>query len=248
MSKKTKQIAIDEPIEAEQKNQNQNQNQNQNAEDEGHKVFLGNVAYDATEEELIALLKNQPGFLEAKIARYGGSNKTRGFGYVSFETQEQADGLIGNDQIMLNGRTLRFTKYEKNSSKNKTTRAFIRGLSKETSNDALIAFFKKYGTVNQVVLHTNRETGENKGTGFVEFSTPDECNKLVSSGQVKIEDNGVQNDLTVSFFRKKQRNNRQNHRRNNQNRNGGNLGNKVQAAYNEGFEAGREYARKNASN
>ncbi len=54
---------------------------------------------------------------------------------------------------------------------------FVGGLSWDTTEDALRAFFAAVGTVVSVAIITDRYSGKSKGFGFVEMSTPEEAEK-----------------------------------------------------------------------
>ena len=72
---------------------------------------------------------------------------------------------------------------------------FVGGLSWDTTEEALRAFFQAVGTVASVAIITDRYSGKSKGFGFVEMSTPEEADKA------KQELNGQQLDgraITVS--------------------------------------------------
>uniref|UniRef100_K3W6L2 RRM domain-containing protein n=1 Tax=Globisporangium ultimum (strain ATCC 200006 / CBS 805.95 / DAOM BR144) TaxID=431595 RepID=K3W6L2_GLOUD len=46
---------------------------------------------------------------------------------------------------------------------------FVRGLSWDTSNDALRAEFQKYGELEEAMIARDRRTGKSKGFGFVTY-------------------------------------------------------------------------------
>ncbi|MCA1601875.1 MAG: RNA-binding protein [Acidobacteria bacterium] len=55
-----------------------------------------------------------------------------------------------------------------------TMKLYVGNLSFETSKDDLQAMFAKAGTVENVSLIEDRETGRSRGFGFVEMSTKEE--------------------------------------------------------------------------
>ena len=62
-------------------------------------AFVGNLSYDAAEEHLSELFKGIP-TVEVKIVRDRATNRSKGFGYVEFETRDdllKAFELQGND-------------------------------------------------------------------------------------------------------------------------------------------------------
>jgi RNA recognition motif-containing protein len=59
------------------------------------------------------------------------------------------------------------------------TRLFVGGLSWDTTEDSLRAFFATVGTVVSATVITDKFTGKSKGFGFVEMSSSDEAQKAV---------------------------------------------------------------------
>lgn len=51
---------------------------------------------------------------------------------------------------------------------------YVGNLSYEVTQDSLTAVFAEYGSVKQVKLPTDRETGQLRGFAFVDMSTEDE--------------------------------------------------------------------------
>ena len=49
---------------------------------------------------------------------------------------------------------------------------FIGGLSWETSHDALLRYFSRYGEVVDYVVMKNPETNRSRGFGFITFADP----------------------------------------------------------------------------
>lgn len=59
------------------------------------------------------------------------------------------------------------------------TRLYVGNLNFNTSPDAVRAAFAGFGTVEDVYLVTDRETGRPRGFGFVTMSTEDEATKAI---------------------------------------------------------------------
>jgi RNA recognition motif-containing protein len=58
---------------------------------------------------------------------------------------------------------------------------YVGNLAYRTTEDDLREEFEKYGTVNQVDIITDRESGRSKGFGFVEMLDNDEANKAIEA-------------------------------------------------------------------
>src|SRR6478735_6271731 len=61
------------------------------------------------------------------------------------------------------------------------TRLYVGNLSFNTTADSVRAAFEQFGTVSDVHLVTDRETGRARGFAFVTMGTPDEAAKAMQS-------------------------------------------------------------------
>ncbi|KAL6007207.1 hypothetical protein ACLOJK_032703 [Asimina triloba] len=69
--------------------------------DSPYKVYAGNLSWILTSEGLKEAFENQPGFLGAKVIYERASGRSRGFGFVSFGSLEEAEAAVN----ALNGET-----------------------------------------------------------------------------------------------------------------------------------------------
>ena len=60
------------------------------------------------------------------------------------------------------------------------TKLYVGNLSYETSESDLRSLFAQSGTVNEIVLIKDRDTGSSKGFGFVTMNSQDEANKAIA--------------------------------------------------------------------
>ncbi|CAJ0571596.1 unnamed protein product, partial [Mesorhabditis spiculigera] len=73
------------------------------------RIFCGDLGNEVSDELLAKAFRKYPSFLKAKVVRDGRSNKSKGFGFVSFKSQEdyvramrEMDGkYVGNRPIKL---------------------------------------------------------------------------------------------------------------------------------------------------
>ena len=56
---------------------------------------------------------------------------------------------------------------------------FVGGMSFSTTDDSLREFFTPFGTVLSANVITDKFTGQSRGFGFVEMSTPEEAQQAV---------------------------------------------------------------------
>mmetsp|Transcript_74258 Transcript_74258/g.131319 ORF Transcript_74258/g.131319 Transcript_74258/m.131319 type:complete len:194 (+) Transcript_74258:48-629(+) len=58
-------------------------------------------------------------------------------------------------------------------------KVFVGGLPQEATNDTLTEYFGKFGTITDVVVMTDRETGRSRGFGFVSFDNNDSVDQVM---------------------------------------------------------------------
>ena len=59
------------------------------------------------------------------------------------------------------------------------TKLYVGNLSYETNESDLRSLFEQSGTVNEVVLIKDRDTGSSKGFGFVTMNSQEEADKAI---------------------------------------------------------------------
>ncbi|XP_074270836.1 33 kDa ribonucleoprotein, chloroplastic-like [Silene latifolia] len=81
---------------------------NQSFVDTPHKIYAGNLGWGVTTQGLRDAFSNQAGFSSAKVVYERDSGRSRGFGFVSFQSAEDAQSAISDmNGVELEGRPLR---------------------------------------------------------------------------------------------------------------------------------------------
>ncbi len=83
-----------------------------------NKVFVGNLSFDVTREELVEAMNAAGKVVDAKIPTDRESGRPRGFAFVEFETDEMAQKCIS----LLNGRDLKGRALRINEAENRPPR------------------------------------------------------------------------------------------------------------------------------
>lgn len=168
------------------------------------KIFVGNVPFQCTREEFIECFKKYNGFIDGDIVNKLNSDNSRGFGFISFKNQSNANEFLTcNEPVILKNRILRFTKYDTNDKKitknkiNDKNYIFVKNISKEVKPDEVRSIFACYGDVGSCFINTNILTGESKGTAVVEMIDQDVFNRLLMLKEIVF--NG--NQLEVSRWK-----------------------------------------------
>lgn len=69
-------------------------------------VFVGNITYETTEEKLHQFFEDVAKNFEVKIQNNNKNGKSKGYAYVYFDTQEDAENALNKNGKELDGRTL----------------------------------------------------------------------------------------------------------------------------------------------
>ena len=166
-------------------------------------VFVGNLSYDIDEEQMKTAFKDCG---EVTNIRWGMDRETgdfKGFGHVEFSTTEATDKAVAMAGEMILGRAIRvdFAKGKSNtpsrggaggaggarsygpaSEKPEGCKTlFIGNLSFNIDEDSVWKTFGDCGEVIRVKLATDRETGEYRGFGHVEFADTASADKAVAT-------------------------------------------------------------------
>jgi len=113
--------------------------------------------------------------------------RSRGYGYVHYETAEAAEtaikavnGMLLNDKKVYVGHhvTRRDRQSKLEEIRSQFTNLYVKNIDPDASQDELVELFKRYGTVTSAVIQIDDE-GRSKGFGFVNFETHDQAQAAV---------------------------------------------------------------------
>jgi len=149
-------------------------NKKKNTGDMGSKIYVGNLNFETTSEDL-----------EASFAAFGEvkdcfiptdyEGNPRGFGFIQMEDAEAVKAIDELNGTQLDGRTLNVSKSLPKGTKSspKSTKLYVGNLSWGTEEPALCELFEEYGKVVDCYLPTDRETGQHRGFAFVTMEPED---------------------------------------------------------------------------
>ncbi|CAK9021299.1 unnamed protein product [Durusdinium trenchii] len=151
-------------------------------------VFVGGLAPEMDEGTLLQLASSIGPVTFARIFRDRDSGRSRNCGKVEFETEDLAAKAVAElAGLDFKGRRIIVQPFGQASENSDPRRpqvdgrqVFIAGLTADTSSEMLREFCQMtVGAVDTARVFLNRETRESKGTGKVEFQTPELAQKAV---------------------------------------------------------------------
>lgn len=167
-------------------------------EDEPATLFVGRLSWNIDDDWLKREFEAYPGLLGARVISDRQSGRSKGYGYVDFESKEVAEKALEEMQGKeIDGRPINV---DLSTSKPKATdrsndRAkkfgdaksepsdtlFIGNLSFDCDRDSVTEFFSEYGPILGVRLPTHPETEQLKGFGYIQFESVDSAQKALDN-------------------------------------------------------------------
>lgn len=152
-------------------------------------IFIKNLDKSIDNKVMYDTFSTFGNILSCKVAQ-DEEGKSRGYGFVHFETEEAAEnaiakvnGMLLNDKQVFVGRFVPRKEREKilGERAKKFTNVFVKNFDEEIKEDEQLRdMFKDFGTIlSAKVARDDSEAGKGKGFGFVAFETAEAAEKAV---------------------------------------------------------------------
>lgn len=134
---------------------------------QGKKLYVGNLSYTATVEQLTALFEEFGDIVNANVIN------GKGFGFVEFANAEQAsNALEALDGQLFGGRNIKVASANPPRKKGEPgSKLYVGNVNYSVTVEQLTSLFESYGEI----CHLNLLDG--RGYGFVEFTRREEAAK-----------------------------------------------------------------------
>ncbi|KAG0493380.1 hypothetical protein HPP92_004374 [Vanilla planifolia] len=113
------------------------------------------------------------------------SGQSKGYGFVQFEKEEEAqnaieklNGMCLNDKAVYVGPFLRKQERENTVNKTKFNNVFVKNFSESTTEDVLTEVFGEFGKITSAVVMRDKD-GKSKCFGFVNFENPNDAVRAI---------------------------------------------------------------------
>lgn len=151
------------------------------------KIYVGSLPYDVNSEQLAGMFQKAGVVERAEIIYNRETGQSRGFGFVSMHTVEEAERAVHmfsgyelNDRLLtVNKASPRGTRPERVFSP--PNRIYVGNLPWEVDDAGLKEIFSNYGKVLNARVVCDRESNRSKGFGFVTMSTKSELDDAISN-------------------------------------------------------------------
>ena len=157
------------------------------------KLFLGGLNYATTEESLQSFFSQFGELVDVVVMRFPDSQRSRGFGFVTYATGSQAEACFAAKPHMVDG-TECDTKWatpkeemapgtgNKAGGRGKgqdvddgmepenQRKVFVGGLNYNTTDEGLKSYFEQFGEVIDCIVMKFKDTKRSRGFGFVTYT------------------------------------------------------------------------------
>ena len=170
-------------------------------EDSDKKLFVGGLSYDTDNNNLKEYFERYGPLSDYIVMRFPDSQRSRGFGFVTFEGKGSLEDCFSAQPHTLDGRTVELKRAqpreetgrggggggggrrggqeEENDPESKAMRKlFIGGLNYNTTEQGMKSYFEKFGDLEDAVIMKFPDSGRSRGFGFITYSRAsmvDEC-------------------------------------------------------------------------
>ena len=160
-------------------------------------IYVKNLDPEVTQDEFVQLFE-QFGNVTSAVVQIDDEGKSRGFGFVNFESHEEAQRAVESlHDTDFKGRKLFVSRAQKKAEREEELRKsyeqakmeklskyqgvnlYIKNLEDDIDDDRLRGEFEPFGTITSAKVMRD-EKGTSKGFGFVCFSSPEEATKAVA--------------------------------------------------------------------
>jgi len=144
-------------------------------------IFIKNLEKSIDNKQLFDTFSRFGKILSCKVMQDNGVS--RGFGFVHYEKQEEADLAIAKvNNMILGTKQVYVGPFIPKKDKSQTTRftnVYVKNLDPSFDDTQLISLFEKFGKITRAAV-MKTTTGASRQFGFVNFSTPEEAQAAVA--------------------------------------------------------------------
>jgi len=155
------------------------------------KMFVGGLNRDTSDEDFFDHFAQFGNMVDKVVIKDPNTKTSRGFGFITYDASSAVENVFQNRPHDLDGKTLDVKRampreFNTNTAHAKVTKLFIGGVGLDLTPSDLQEYIEgrhdtTIGTVSNIEFITDKETGKNKGFGFLECSSNDFADRLTIS-------------------------------------------------------------------
>ncbi|XP_005190452.1 ribonucleoprotein RB97D [Musca domestica] len=145
------------------------------------KLFLGGLSQNSTEDSLRAFYQKFGEVIDVTIRR-DATGRSRGFGFITFFDEACVDKAQTARPHIVDGKTIdskRVIAKPEPKLRGSGRKVFVGGLKDVHTEQALKEHFQQFGKILGIKILVDKNTGRNRGFGYIEFEDYDSADKAV---------------------------------------------------------------------
>lgn len=167
-------------------------------EDEGFKIYVGNLSYEFEQEQIIELFSPYGEIKESFVPTDKFSGKPRGFAFITMTDREAGEKAVeALNDTEVGGRTIKVNeqlskeqlqdRQQKKGGRKEFdgTKIYVGNLPFDAEEDEISSMFSQYGTVNDCFLPVDRDTGRPRGFAFITMAEAEALNAIESLNETE---------------------------------------------------------------
>lgn len=166
------------------------------------KLFIGGLNYTTTEDGLRGHFEQWGEIVDCVVMRDPVTKRSRGFGFVTYKTEEMLDEAQKNRPHKLDGREVdtkrAIPRNESDETQATVKKMFIGGLKDGTTEEEIKTKFETFGPIDKVEMIKDKNTGKQRGFCFVTYEDYDAVDKCVLRRRIQLNGKYVEVKKAVS--------------------------------------------------
>jgi len=159
-------------------------------ENDDRKLFVGNLSWETTMEELKDYFQKFGEIKDATI-KVDVIGRSRGFGFILFEESQSVEKALEGEHV-LNERKI---EPKRATAKERVKKIFVGGVSPDLPEADIRKHFEEYGEIEEIAFPINKEKKVRKGFCFVTFKDAAACELATAKGKEKQDLGGKKVDV-----------------------------------------------------
>lgn len=156
------------------------------------KLWIAGLSWDTTDDSLFNYFARIGEIEKASIMRDKVTGKSRGFGFVTYKTQETTDTALKRTDLELDGRKLelKLAVPKGGAISAQPKKIYVAGMLETTTEATFQEYFAQFGTITECSVQKDK-AGKSRGFGFVTYDTAAGASAAISHAAHSIDSKKV---------------------------------------------------------